>query len=710
MPKKTGYKLVIVESPTKARTIGSFVGKEYKVESSFGHIRDLPKSKLGVDVEKEFEPSYIIPIKARKNASALKKLAEKAEEIVLATDEDREGEAIAWHLKEILKGADKDKKFSRIVFHEITKTAIEKALENPREINLEMVDAQQARRILDRIVGYKLSPFLWKKVVRGLSAGRVQSVALRLIVEREEEIKAFKAEEYWTLGAKLKAKKGEFEARLTKMGNVPVEKFSFQNTDSAETVSNDLKQAEYSVSSVTSKETQKHPLAPFTTSTLQQEANKRFRLSAKQTMMLAQRLYENGQITYMRTDSVNLSEESLVAASKLIAESFGKEYQLPEPRKFKTKSRIAQEAHEAVRPTNPFLKPQAFGGPGVGEDKAQEKLYELIWKRFVASQMPSAKFLATVAEVSAKGEENYELRANGSQLVFDGFLKVWTQPASENNLPEIKEGEKLELKELIKEQHFTEPPARYNEASLIKVLEENGIGRPSTYAPTIATITARRYVEKNQDRRFQPTEMGELVTKVLKEHFPQIVDSQFTADMEENLDKIAEGKKNWRHVLADFYNPFAKLLEIKYSEVSKEEISPDETTDEKCDKCGKPMIIKRGRFGKFLACTGFPDCKNTKSIAIVREPLGKCPKCGEGNVVQKKTKKGRFFFGCDKYPACDFASWKRPGTETKVEESKKEEDAEDNSETHEEENPLVNKMDKGDFDGVERLEGEEGGE
>lgn len=710
MPKKTGYKLVIVESPTKARTIGSFVGKEYKVESSFGHIRDLPKSKLGVDVEKEFEPSYIIPIKARKNASALKKLAEKAEEIVLATDEDREGEAIAWHLKEILRGTDKDKKFSRIVFHEITKTAIEKALENPREINLEMVDAQQARRILDRIVGYKLSPFLWKKVVRGLSAGRVQSVALRLIVEREEEIKAFKAEEYWTLGAKLKAKKGEFEARLTKMGNVAIEKFSFQNTDSAETVSNDLKQAEYSVSSVTSKETQKHPLAPFTTSTLQQEANKRFRLSAKQTMMLAQRLYENGQITYMRTDSVNLSEESLVAASKLIAESFGKEYQLPEPRKFKTKSRIAQEAHEAVRPTNPFLKPQAFGGPGVGEDKAQEKLYELIWKRFVASQMPSAKFLATVAEVSAKGEENYELRANGSQLVFDGFLKVWTQPAQENNLPEIKEGEKLELKELIKEQHFTEPPARYNEASLIKVLEENGIGRPSTYAPTIATITARRYVEKNQDRRFQPTEMGELVTKVLKEHFPQIVDSQFTADMEENLDKIAEGKKNWRHVLADFYNPFAKLLEVKYLEVNKEEISPDEQTDEKCDKCGKPMIIKRGRFGKFLACTGFPDCKNTKSIAIVREPLGKCPKCGEGNVVQKKTKKGRFFFGCDKYPACDFASWKRPGAETKVEENKKEEDVEENSGANEEENPLVNKMDKGDFDGVERLEGDESSE
>jgi DNA topoisomerase-1 len=628
---------------------------------------------------------------------------------VLATDEDREGEAIAWHLKEILKGTDKDKKFSRIVFHEITKTAIEKALENPREINLEMVDAQQARRILDRIVGYKLSPFLWKKVVRGLSAGRVQSVALRLIVEREEEIKAFKAEEYWTLGTILKAKKGEFEARLTKMGNVAIEKFSFQNTESAETVSNDLKQAEYSVSSVTSKETQKHPLAPFTTSTLQQEANKRFRLSAKQTMMLAQRLYENGQITYMRTDSVNLSEESLSAASKLIAESFGKEYQLPEPRKFKTKSRIAQEAHEAVRPTNPFLKPQTFGGPGVGEDKAQEKLYELIWKRFVASQMPSAKFLATVAEISAKGEENYELRANGSQLVFDGFLKVWTQPAGENNLPEIKEGEKLELKELLKEQHFTEPPARYNEASLIKVLEENGIGRPSTYAPTIATITARRYVEKNQDRRFQPTEMGELVTKVLKEHFPQIVDSQFTADMEENLDKIAEGKKNWRHVLADFYTPFAKLLEAKYLEVNKEEIAPDEQTDEKCDKCGKPMIIKRGRFGKFLACTGFPDCKNTKSIAIVREPLGKCPKCGEGNVVQKKTKKGRFFFGCDKYPACDFASWKRPGAETKAEDTTKE-NTEGDSSASEEENPLVNKMDKGDFDGVERLEGDENSE
>ncbi len=703
MPKKTGYKLVIVESPTKARTIGSFLGKEYKVESSFGHIRDLPKSKLGVDLEKEFEPSYIIPIKARKNASTLKKLAEKAEEIVLATDEDREGEAIAWHLKEILKGA--DKKFSRIVFHEITKTAIEKALENPREINLEMVDAQQARRILDRVVGYKLSPFLWKKVARGLSAGRVQSVALRLIVEREEEIRAFKPEEYWTIGAKLKAENGELEARLTKMGNVAVEKFSFQNTESAETVSNDLKQAEYSVSLVTSKETQKHPLAPFTTSTLQQEANKRFRLSAKQTMMLAQRLYENGQITYMRTDSVNLSEESLAAAQKLIAEAFGKNYSLPEPRKFKTKSRNAQEAHEAIRPTNPFLKPAAFGGTGAGgDDKAQEKLYELIWKRFVASQMPSAKFLATAVDISAKGEENYELRANGSQLVFDGFLKVWTQPAGENNLPEIKEGEKLELKELLKEQHFTEPPARYNEASLIKILEENGIGRPSTYAPTIATITARRYVEKNQDRRFQPTEMGELVTKVLKEHFPQIVDSQFTAGMEEDLDKIAEGKKNWRHVLMDFYTPFAKLLEAKYGEVNKEDISPDEQTDEKCDKCGKPMLIKRGRFGKFLACSGFPDCKNAKSIAISREPLGKCPKCGEGNVVQKKTKKGRFFFGCDKYPACDFASWKRPGAETKTE--TKPEDASEDAE----ENETVNKTDSGDFDGVERLEGEENNE
>lgn len=692
--------MVIVESPTKARTIGSFLGKEYKVESSFGHIRDLPKSKLGVDLEKEFEPSYIIPIKARKNASALKKLAEKAQEIVLATDEDREGEAIAWHLQEILKGA--EKKFSRIVFHEITKHAIEEALKSPREINLEMVDAQQARRILDRVVGYKLSPFLWKKVARGLSAGRVQSVALRLIVEREEEIKAFQPEEYWTIGAKLKAERGELEARLTAVGKEEVEKFTFRDAATAAAIAEDLEKAKYSVAAVINKETQKHPLAPFTTSTLQQEANKRFRLSAKQTMMLAQRLYENGQITYMRTDSVNLSEESLSAAQKLIAESFGSEYGIGEPRKFKTKSRNAQEAHEAIRPTNPFLKPAAFGGPGAGgDDKAQEKLYELIWKRFVASQMPSAKFLSTAAEITAQADKTYGLRATGSRMVFDGFLKVWTQPASENNLPEIIEGEELELKELLKDQHFTEPPARYNEASLIKVLEENGIGRPSTYAPTIATITARRYVEKNKDRRFQPTETGELVTKVLKEHFPQIVDITFTADMEENLDKIAEGRKNWRHVLMDFYNPFAKLLEAKYGEVSKEDISPDEQTDEKCDKCGKPMIIKRGRFGKFLACSGFPDCKNAKSIAIVREPLGKCPKCGEGQVIQKKTKKGRYFFGCDKYPACDFASWKRPGEENKTE-TKPEDSSEDA-----EENETANKIDRGDFDGVERLEGEE---
>jgi DNA topoisomerase-1 len=649
--------LVIVESPTKAKTIGKFLGKEYKVESSFGHVRDLPKSELGVDVENKYEPRYVIPTKSRKNVTALKKAAAASDKVILATDEDREGEAIAWHLSQAIDL--KDKPAERIVFHEITKSAIKKALDSPREIKLDLVDAQQARRVLDRLVGYKLSPFLWKKVFRGLSAGRVQSVAVRLIADREEERKAFKKDEYWTITSILN-KEGEekksFEANLNKINEKALDKLDIKTQAEAEKIKKDLEDTPHQVVSVNKKESRRNALAPFTTSTLQQESSRRLHMSARQTMRFAQGLYEKGRITYMRTDSVNLSQESLVAARDWIKANLGKEYLTEKPRVFKAKSRLAQEAHEAVRPTDPSFLAEKLSGQ-------EAKLYDLIWRRFIASQLPPAVFDATTVDILAAGKEKYELRANGNILKFDGFLKIWPSKISEKELPSLENNDELNLIEVKDEQHFTEPPPRYNEASLIKALEEHGIGRPSTYAPTISVIQDRNYVEKDESKRFSPTEVGVLVNNLLKEHFPSIVDIGFTAEMEEDLDKIAEGKQDWRTVIGDFYEPFEKNLAEKYEEVEKATPEVKETTDEVCDKCGKPMIIKLGRFGKFLACSGFPDCKSTKMLITDQNSFGPCPECKEGSVIQRRTKKRRFFYGCSKYPDCKHASWKKPGEE-----------------------------------------------
>ena len=679
-------KLVIVESPTKAITIGKFLGKEYKVESSYGHVRDLPKSKIGIDVLHNFEPSYLIPIKAKKKVNELKKLVPKAEEIILATDEDREGEAISWHLVQALnleniksqvsnrkkktaksktekisetplsaEEASRDKLVSvkRIVFHEITKNAIEEALKHPREIDLNLVNAQQARRVLDRLVGYKLSPFLWKKIFRGLSAGRVQSVALRLIVDREKEISDFKANEYWSLVASLKkeATEEKFEAFLFSHNGKNIDKLEIKNKEGAGKILKNLENAEYKIEKIIKKETQRSPLPPFTTSTLQQEGANKLHYSAKQTMMVAQSLYENGLITYMRTDSLNLSAESIESGNRIISQNFGKEYVLSSPRVFKTKSKGAQEAHEAIRPSDPSKLPE-----GLALEPRAQKLYGLIWRRFIACQMPEAIFDATSVTINAK---EFGFKVTGSTLKYDGFLKVYPAKITEKILPTLIEKDSLELIELLPEQHFTEPPARYNEASLVKTMEEFGIGRPSTYAPTISTIRARNYVEKNADRRFVPTETGTMVSNLLVEHFPQIVDVGFTAKIEEDFDEIAEGKKDWHKTIAEFYGPFNTLLETKYESVEK--TNTEEETDEVCEKCGKPMVLKRGRFGKFLACTGFPDCKNTKSIKETPKTIGmKCPDCVEGDVIVKFTRNKRMFFGCSRYPDCKYASWKNP--------------------------------------------------
>ncbi len=643
-------KLIIVESPTKAKTISQFLGKDFKVESSYGHVRDLPISSLGVDTEHNFEPKYVIPTKAKKRVSELKNAAGKAKEIILATDEDREGEAIAWHLAQAL-GL---KNSNRIVFHEITKNAIEKALKEPRKLDINLVNAQQARRILDRLVGYELSPFLWRKIFKGLSAGRVQSVAVRIIVDREREIQKFIPEEYWTVTATLKKNK-EFEAKLIKQ--------EIKNKEKADKILKDLEGAKYIVSNIEKKEEKRFPRPPFTTSTLQQEAANKLYFSAKQTMMLAQLLYESGYISYMRTDSVNLSEESLILAKNFIEKNFGKNYVPLIPRKFKTKSKGAQEAHEAIRPTNPGLMPDA-----VREklEPKQFKLYDLIWRRFIACQMKEAIFDMTAVDITAK---SYEFRAHGQTLKFDGFLKIYQmkfaakgeprQGREEAQLPELKKGDNLELIKLNPDQHFTEPPARYSEATLVKALEEHGIGRPSTYAPIIATIQTRNYVAKNEQRKFVPTETGIMVNDLLVEHFPEIVDINFTSKMEDELDDIAEGKIKWTPVIKNFYTPFHKNLEEKYKKVEKKKI--EEETNEICEKCGKPMVVKQSRFGKFLACSGFPECKNTKSLKQPPKEIGmKCPKCQIGDIIVKRTKRGKIFYGCSRYPECDFASWSKP--------------------------------------------------
>lgn len=638
-------KLIIVESPTKSRTIQGFLGKGYNVVSSFGHIRDLPRGKLGIDVEHDFEPTYVIPTKARKTVKSLQTSAKKADEIILATDEDREGEAIAFHLKEAL--GLKDPK--RIVFHEITKSALQESLEHPRTIDLDLVNAQQARRILDRLVGYKLSPFLWKKVARGLSAGRVQSVALRLVADREQEIRDFKQEEYWTVEASLQAKQGDpFTAQLAKENGKAISKLGIKTQEEADAILKNLKGTSYAVESVEAKETKRNPLPPFTTSTLQQAAGQRLRFTAKQTMALAQQLYETGRITYHRTDSLNLSGQSLAAAENYITELLGKEYS--QRRAFKTKSKGAQEAHEAIRPTDPGKAPDAL----TFKEPRSKKLYDLIWKRFIASQMAPAVFDATVADIQAK---TYTFRANGQTLRFPGFLKAYSLVFEETELPPLEKGDKLDVLSVAPFQHFTQPPPRYTEATLIKTLEAYGVGRPSTYAPTLSTVQERGYIEKDEQRRFKPTIVGETVNALLVEHFPQIVDVNFTARMEEDLDEIAEGKKEWVPVTREFYTPFEERLLRKYEEVEKQQIAQD--PNRTCPKCSSPLVIRIGRFGPFLACSKYPECKHTEPLE--KKGLGiTCPQCGQGELTARQTKRRKQFYGCSRFPDCAFALWDKP--------------------------------------------------
>jgi DNA topoisomerase-1 len=651
--------LVIVESPTKGNTIRKFLGPEYKVLATFGHVRDLPKTKFGVDVEKNFEPKYIIIPKVKKIINLLKKEVEKAEILILASDPDREGESIAWHLTQILNL--NGKPYQRIVFHEITKKAIEEALRNPRKIDLNLVNAQQARRILDRIVGYELSPFLWKKVARRLSAGRVQSVAVRLVVEREREIKNFVPQEYWTVEALLRPRetdakekhetnaKNEFLALLVKKNGEVIPKLGIKTKKEADKILKDLEEAEYKVINIEKKEVKRNPLPPFVTSTLQQEAWQRFRFPAKFTMQIAQQLYEMGYITYHRTDSLNISALALGVAKKLIVKIYGQNYY--QFRKFKIKSKVAQEAHEAIRPTYPQNTPETLKEK---LSKNQFKIYDLIWRRFVACQMASAIFDSTAVDTGAK---NYTFQATGQILKFDGFLKVYPMRFEEIELPPLEVNEILELIKLIPEQHFTQPPPRYTEATLIKELEKNGIGRPSTYAPILATIQERNYVQKDEQKRFFPTEIGIVVNDLLVNHFPQIVDIGFTAKMEEDLDEIANGEKNYILVLKEFYQPFKENLEKKYKEVSKEDLI--EKTEKKCPKCGSKMVIRLGKFGKFYACSNFPKCKYTENLK--NNNLGiKCPRCKEGEIVEKRTKKGKIFYGCSNWPKCDFALWDKP--------------------------------------------------
>lgn len=658
--------LIIVESPTKAKTISKFLANKYKVESSFGHIRDLPKSDMGIDIEHGFEPRYVIPTTAKKTVANLKSAVKKSISVILASDEDREGEAIAWHLVQAL-GLD-EKKTKRIVFHEITKEAITAALDRPRTIDHSLVDAQQARRVLDRLVGYELSPFLWKKVAKGLSAGRVQSVATRLIVEREKDIRAFQSEEYWTLAAtfSLKEKKAGtdevFAADLYKKGGHTFDKLSLKEKEAKELEST-LKTTSYRIAKVEKKQISKNPSAPFTTSTLQQSANRHLGFSAKQTMTVAQKLYEEGFITYMRTDALNLSSKFISEAYDWLKSNLGPEYAISDGRAYKNRSKNAQEAHEAIRPTDPSSVPDLLASK---LDRNQLRLYRLIWQRAMASQMPAAKLAATAIDVATEiADENYVFRANGQTIVFPGYLKIWPEKTKEQDLPKATENNPAFLRSLQADRHETNPPARYSDAGLVKELEKYGIGRPSTYAPTINTIIARNYVLRDENKKLKPTDIAFVVTDLLINHFPKIVDYQFTARMEDDLDAIAEGSKTWQPVISSFYQDFHDNLDKKYTEINKQDIMPEEKTEEKCDKCGATMVVKTGRYGKFLACSAFPDCRNIKKFgaavespektaqlaALEKDHSGQiCEKCGSPMAV----KVGKFgpFLACTAYPKC----------------------------------------------------------
>ncbi|MFH1533648.1 MAG: type I DNA topoisomerase [Nitrospirota bacterium] len=717
--------LVIVESPAKAKTISRFLGKEYKVLASMGHVRDLPKSKMGIEVDKDFKPSYLISADKKKVIKQLQDEYKKAEHLWLATDEDREGEAIGWHLLKALKVDPKKTDVKRIVFHEITEGAIKKAMKEPRALDMDVVDAQQARRVLDRLVGYELSPLLWKKVRYGLSAGRVQSVAVRFVVDREREIQAFKPDEYWkVIGTFAKEKKETFEAELQRYEG---KKILPGNEKEVKKILKEIKGVDYKVSKVEEKQTKRNPAPPFITSTLQQEASRKLGFSVKKTMVLAQQLYEgidvgsgeHGLITYMRTDSVNLSDVALKAAKKVIEKEYGKEFALDAPRKFKGR-KGAQEAHEAIRPVDIALKPEVVEKY---LDKDQFKLYELVWKRTVACQMKEALLNKTAIDIAA-GDTGYEFRATGQVIKFPGFMEVYMEGRDsgeeelnegENLLPKMEEGEDVDLDKMETTQHFTKPPARYTEASLVKKLESEGIGRPSTYAPTIHTIIVRNYIEM-EAKTLRPTDTAFVVTDLLVKHFADIVDHKFTAEMEDKLDLVEEGKQKWVPMIKEFYGPFHKNIEEKDKSLKKEDIVNEES-DEICEKCGEKMVIKLGRFGKFLSCSGYPGCKNAKPLegdtpeekkdskeleelkkklagkkcdkcgkdmevkvgrfgpflgcsdypecknitSIVVFSGVKCPSCEIGQLVERRTRKGgRVFWGCNKFPKCKMASWNKP--------------------------------------------------
>lgn len=641
--------LVLVESPTKARTLQRFLGDKYQIEATMGHVRDLPKSDLGVDIGHDFEPEYVVPSDKRKRVNELKKVAKESQTLYLATDPDREGEAISWHISQLLNNSN----IHRVVFHEITEDAVKAAFEHPRQINLQLVDAQQARRVLDRLVGYKLSPLLWKKVKKGLSAGRVQSVALRLIVEREREITAFKVEEYWTVEAELESKELKFLAAVIEKDG---KKLAIRNKEAADGHVGNLEKAAYVVSKVTQKEVRRYPYPPFTTSTLQQTAVNRLGMSAKKTMMLAQNLYERGLITYMRTDSVNLSIGAIGSVRSYIANFIGAAYLPKHARIFKSKSKNVQEAHEAIRPTVVSRQSSAIRQQS-GLNRDHVRLYDLIWKRFVACQMSEAVIDQTTVDI---GADSYLLRATGSVISFEGWLKLYGKEEKEEGkqvLPPLLENQALNLIQLLPTQHFTQPPPRYNEAALIKKLEELGIGRPSTYAPILSTIQDRFYVEK-LERKFVPTALGFAVTDFLVKYFADIVDYTFTAQMEDELDEISRGERQWRPTIKAFYDPFEKKLEETEKTAAKVRMEV-QLTDKKCPKCGKDLIIRIGKFGKFLACSGFPECKHTESLE--EKVNARCP-ADAGEIVIRKTRRGKTFYGCRNYPVCKFASWTKPKT------------------------------------------------
>ncbi|MFC1899144.1 type I DNA topoisomerase [Chloroflexota bacterium] len=664
--------LVIVESPAKARTLSKILGKDYNLKASMGHVRDLPKSRLGVDVENEFEPKYVVPRVKSKLVKELKDAAKKASVIYLATDPDREGEAISWHIAEVTKGGKVP--YHRVAFHEITKEAIERAFKRPRAIDTQLVNAQQARRVLDRLVGYKISPLLWRNVRRGLSAGRVQSVALKIIVDREREIQKFKPEEYWIVEAELSQleteKKILFRAHLT--GLIDGTKLDIHTKDETDDICGEIESAKFSVIKVKTRKVNRQPAPPFITSTLQQEAWRKLHFSARQTMAVAQQLYEGlsvgnegsvGLITYMRTDSTRVTRSAITETREVIAHKYGVDFTPSHARSFLRRVQGAQEAHEAIRPTSirrePAVIKQYLSTP-------QFRLYELIWKRMVASQMAAAVFSNTTSDIKAKNpvsKVEYLLHCSCSVNTFPGFLMLYTEGKDEDDsgeektgtLPKLERGDALELMGLFPEQHFTQPSPRYTEASLIKILEQWGIGRPSTYAPTLSTIQAREYVNKARGS-LRPTELGFVVSDLLAKHFANVVNIKFTAEMEKGLDKVAQEKGDWVSLVRDFYTPFAESLDSASQVMEKVKLE-DEETDEVCPKCGKSMVVKFGRFGKFLACSGYPECKSTKPFQV--KTGVKCPECGS-ELVQKVSKKKRTFYGCSNYPKCTFATNSKP--------------------------------------------------